>query len=335
MLARKARIDEQLKSGERTAMKIWVAAAALMALAPSAGIPKTAPVRCDRDCLKALADSYVAALVAHDPRKVPLAPNVVMVENSKRIQPGSGLWATASAAPTSFRITVPDAAAQQVGYLAVMQEDGKSVELALRLKIENGRITEAEHLVARGLTESGLKNLQKPRAAFSADVPEPYRDARGRLLHIGASYYDALDENNGSLAPFADDCARRENGMQTARNPVPDDPSASPFGIFGALGCAAQLDTQVMSYITRIDDRRVWIADEETGLAFGLSHFRHAMKEKQERIVGVPGVEIWKMDFQPFDLPAAHIFKIWGGKIHEIEAMGFVAGYESPTGWEK
>lgn len=36
----------------------------------------------------------------------------------------------------------------------------------------------------------------------------------------------------------------------------------------------------------------------------------------------------------PFDLPAVHIFKIWGGRIHEIEAFGFIAPYQSRTGWE-
>jgi hypothetical protein len=40
------------------------------------------------------------------------------------------------------------------------------------------------------------------------------------------------------------------------------------------------------------------------------------------------------LNIKPFDLPAAHIFKIQGGKIHEIEAMGFVAPYNSKTGWE-
>ena len=34
-----------------------------------------------------------------------------------------------------------------------------------------------------------------------------------------------------------------------------------------------------------------------------------------------------------FDLPAVHIFKIWGGQIHEIEALGFLAPYLSPSGW--
>jgi hypothetical protein len=40
------------------------------------------------------------------------------------------------------------------------------------------------------------------------------------------------------------------------------------------------------------------------------------------------------MDFKPFDLPAVHISKIWGGQIHEIEALGFLAPYNSGTGWE-
>ena len=33
-------------------------------------------------------------------------------------------------------------------------------------------------------------------------------------------------------------------------------------------------------------------------------------------------------------MTAAHIFKISGDTIHEIEAMGFMAPYNSPTGWE-
>ena len=41
------------------------------------------------------------------------------------------------------------------------------------------------------------------------------------------------------------------------------------------------------------------------------------------------------MPFEPFDLPAAHIFKVGAdGLVHEIEAVGFVAPLNSPTGWE-
>jgi hypothetical protein len=102
----------------------------------------------------------------------------------------------------------------------------------------------------------------------------------------------------------------------------------------GAMGCAAQLDTHVMSYIKRIEPRRVEIADVETGLVFGLSQFRHPMVEKSVKVVGVPGVDELPMNFNPFDLPAAHIYKVRGGKIHEIEAMGFMMPYNSKTGWE-
>ena len=154
------------------------------------------------------------------------------------------------------------------------------------------------------------------------------------MLSIGASYYDALDLNNGSLAPFADDCVRFENGGQSARKPVPAAPGNDSFAPFGALGCARQLDTQVMAYITRIDNRRVWIADEENGLVFGLSHFRHAMEKTEWPTYGVQGVPFRKIDYKPFDLPAVHIFKIWGGQIHEIEAIGFLAPYDSSTGWD-
>jgi len=136
-------------------------------------------------------------------------------------------------------------------------------------------------------------------------VLEAWRDSRGRLLSIGAAYYDALDLNNGSLAPFADDCVRFENGGQSARKPVPTGASEDSFAPFGALGCARQLDTQVMAYITRIDNRRVWIADEENGLVFGLSHFRHAMEKTEWPTYGVQGVPFRKIDYKPFDLPAA------------------------------
>jgi hypothetical protein len=286
---------------------------------------------CDRACLIRTVDSYLAAVVAHDPSRVAFAPDAGFVEQAVKAKIGEGLWKTASAVPTTFRIYVPDAVAQQVGFLGVMQESGRPVQIGLRLKLVDGKITEAEHLLARNLSERSLANLQTPRAAFSAVVPAAQRDSRDRMLSIGASYYEALVTSNGKAAPFAGDCVRRENGMQTTGNPAPATPG---FGTIGAMGCAAQLDTRAMSYIKRIEPRRVEIADPETGLVFGLSQFRHPMEEKKIKIVGVPGVETIDMNFNPFDLPAAHIFKVYGGHIHEIEAMGFMLPYNSPTGWE-
>jgi len=104
--------------------------------------------------------------------------------------------------------------------------------------------------------------------------------------------------------------------------------------ILGSLSCTAQLKTHSMDYITRIEPVRVMIADPEMGLVFGLSQFRQPMTQKTEKLVGVPGYTSQPMNFKAFDLPAAHIFKVYGGKIHQIEAMGFSEPYDSKTGWE-
>ena len=287
--------------------------------------------QCDRACLIRTTNVYLAALVAHDPSIVDFSSGVKFVENTVPMKPGEGLWKTASAIPTTFKIYVPDTVSEEIGFLGVMQENNRPIELGLRLKIRNGQITEAEHLIARDLRPMSLVNLVIPRPGLLAAVPPGQRLPRDQMLKIGASYYEALVTADANDAPFADDCVRRENGMQTTGNPPPAKPG---FGTLGAMGCERQLRTHTFDYIKRIEPRRVEIADPETGLVFGLSQFRQPMDEKVVKIVGVPGVDHVDMNFKAFDLPAAHIFKIRDGKMHEIEAMGFTMPYNSKTGWE-
>jgi hypothetical protein len=277
-------------------------------------------------------DAYLAALVAHDPSRVSIAPGAKFVENITAKKPGEGLWQTASAGPTTFKIYVPDPVSGQVGFIGVLKESDKPIQLALRLKVQGGVITEIEHLVARNLGDRNLGNLVTPRQPLLTVVQEAQRSSREQLLKIGASYYDALDNNDGKAAPFADDCVRHENGMQTSTNRQPS--GQGGMAALGVLGCSAQIDTGTFAYIDTIDHRRVEIADVETGLVFGLSHFQHSMKQKFVTIKGVPGVEKVDLNVDAFDFPAAHIFKVVGGKIHEIEALGFTAPYNSKTGWE-
>jgi hypothetical protein len=296
---------------------------------------------CDRTCLMALADKYIAALVAHNPRDVPLSGDVRIVENAKRIRQGEGLWKTASASPTAFRIVAPDPLSQQVGGMVILQSDGKPAQVGFRLKLADGMIIEAEHLIAMPRGGELPATLTKVRPAIPMEIPYEYADSRGRLIHIAKSYYDALDLNNGSLAPFASDCERRENGSRTAPSggPLsgPDIPGAAqrPIGLLGMVDCRSQIDMQTFEYISEIAGRRVEIADEKTGLAIGFSDFGHAMQKKQFRILNDPGRETVDRSYDPFDTLAMHIFKIWGGQIHEIEAIGVVAPYNSPSGWEQ
>ena len=87
-------------------------------------------------------------------------------------------------------------------------------------------------------------------------------------------------------------------------------------------------------YITDITDRRVFAVDEEKGLVFAFSIFRHTGEPEVYEIKGVPGVTERKNEWGAFDLPAAHIYKIRSGKIYEIEAIGYMAEDGITTGWE-
>jgi hypothetical protein len=346
-------------------MTVMLIAGGVVALAQSGrggGIP------CDRACLLGIADAYVAALVAHNPSKAPMA-NVKFTEQAQQQPLGEGLWKTAVSASTTYKIAVADPVAGQLGVFVMMKADvgpppqspnrGNAppappqkgpydIQLAVRLKVQNKLITEAEHIYAHITQPSQLANLQMPRPAFAATVPPAERSPRNIMLLIANSYYDAIVQSDGDATPFADDCGRRENGMHTAGVGAPPPPAAASLGApsggaapvgpggFRIQGCREQLTSRAMSYINSIDLRRVWIADEEKGLVFGMTMFRHPMTDKFVMILNPDGSTTERpMNFNPFDLAAAHIFKISGSKIHEIEAMGFTLPFNSKNGWSQ
>src|SRR5665213_713710 len=148
--------------------------------------PAAPQVACDRQCLIDATDAYVAALVAHDPTKAPLANNISFVENVKKMQPGEGLWKSIVKGPGTFAIHVPDPINETAGYLAMVTYMGppqapqgaspkqrealakkppveQPAIIAIRLKFDDkGKITEAEHLVS-AVRAAQMVNLQTPR----------------------------------------------------------------------------------------------------------------------------------------------------------------------------
>jgi hypothetical protein len=293
---------------------------------------------CDRECLIALADTYAEALVDDAPGAVRWAQSAVVMENLAPIEAGAGAFDTITGGPTEYAIHVADPVSQQVGLLAMMSEGETPVMVGIRLQLDDsGAVSEAEHMIARDLTPVQLANLQAPRPALLREVPAPYLDSRERMLWLGRSYYDALDNNNARHSNMADDCERQENGYQTAGNSmVRENPNGNGqndaiFNYLGGLGCAAQMDTGMWSYIDTIENRRVQIADPVTGLVWGMSHLHHDMAEPETPLYGVPWANKREWSgFEPFDMPAIHIYKVWGGAIHEIEALGIVTPYQSP-----
>jgi hypothetical protein len=307
---------------------------------------------CDRQCLVTIMQKYLGALVKHDPKAVPFADEVKFTENTATIPVGDGLWVTASGGPTEFQIYAADPVTQQVAALVVMKENSnKDVLLGVRLALRRGKIAEAEHHAVRDNLAGGLPNLQKPRPGLVEDLAPADRTPRDQMVDIGLSYYDSLTGEDGTLAPFAPECERRENGgisvggkrvpkpeaQKTAPAQPPGDPEMAKLSMAVAAApntCEGQISAGVFAYITEIRNRRLLVVDEQKGLAVGFSNFYHDSKLKTMKLKGIPGVDSVPAYQGVFNMPAMHLFKIKKGKIYDIEATGLVLPYGTKTGWE-
>ena len=316
--------------------------AAQVQAASGSGPP--APIHCPRACMIGVMDQYLDALVRHDPSGLPLSRGVRFTENTEEIRLGEGLWVSASKGPGDFKVYAVDPASSQAVFYGLMEEHGRPIQVVVRLKLVNGRVTEIEHVINRGaLSPAAMANLQAPRAALLSDVPAPERTPRDQMINAADDYFEAIEHNDGSRAPFAPDCDRRENGSKTTNNnpPVPwPVPLGSPeanrgMSLIGAMGCADQLNTGVMAFITRLWPRRIDVVDEEKGLVITFVMFNHRGGFRDLPIKGVPGVTSLPLGGASSTMQMAELFKIRGGQIHEVEAIGFALPYGAKSGWEQ
>jgi hypothetical protein len=326
----------------------YLVAAAATAVLTFGGSSHSAPIGggvappCDRACMTGIVDRYLAALVRHDPAGLPLNRDVKFTENAARLKVGGeGLWVGASELPTGFRIYAIDVGAGQVGFYGVMKERDRPLIIALRLKVVNGQITEIEHVLARNLRADAVQNLANPRPEFITTLPVANRLPRQQMINIADSYFEAIEHANGKLAPFADDCVRRENGGQTTHNakplpwPVPlgSKQADDAMAYIGTLSCSDQFDTHVMDFITRLWPRRHEIVDEEIGIVFSFPMFQHRGGSGTIKIYNVPGTDSLPLGGSASNLQAGEIFKIDHGRIIAIEAMGTSLPYGTKSGW--
>ncbi len=173
-----------------------------------------------------------------------------------------------------------------------IEEKKKPTIASIRLKVENGKITEIDHLVIHSNGNALNTNMSKVRPALIERLPKLERVPRDQMQKIANSYYEAIIHNNGKVAPFADECQRRENGGISAndQSQTPEEAAKDDFSVFRKMTCRDQLSTGVMSYIKDINNRRIFAVDEEMGLVFAYSIFRHDGTPKVMKIVGVPGI---------------------------------------------
>ena len=306
---------------------IGIAAALLLAT----GVARAAEP-CDRACLEGMLEDYLKALKAHDPSRLPLASDVRFTENNVPLEVGDGLWNTIDEVG-SYRLPFIEPEAGQAGMFGVVVEHGHGAHLMLRLKVVGRKITEIETIVLRPAQNNGFgrPDDMKPRPQFYEDVPEAERLTRIQLASMGNAYFETLQQNNGTVyAQFGDDCHRIESGIATTNNPALN-PTGRPDPGIKKLGCEAQFRTGYFRFVTHIRDRRFLIVDRQKGLVYAAAFFDHAGNIRSETLtdgrVVDPGYDT------PWTWQIGEVFKIRGGKLHQIEALVMHAPYASQDVW--
>jgi len=285
--------------------------------------PGLASDTCGRLCLQDFVDHYLAALVAHDPSRLPLAQGVRFTENGQELRLGDGLWGTASA-PGKYKLYVLDPEDGQAGFFGTVSESGSPVLMALRLKIQYGMITEVETIVVRGggtanFPPAGktMEEKGEPRAQFLRAVPERRQLSRAELVSVANSYFTGLGGNTGhNTAPFAPTCNRLENGIQTTNNPTLR-PDSHPNIV--AMSCEDQQKSGFYAFVTQIRNRRFPVVDRERGLVLSFAFFEHAGRLAEVHLTN--GQTVPAPFRSPLTLQIAELFQIDRGRIDQIEAV--------------
>jgi hypothetical protein len=302
----------------------------LLALALSAAsVRAMAAPGCDRECLTGIMSSYVAAMLAHDASHLPVTPDVKYTENLVPLRFGhEGLWATVDGR-RDFNIYAVDPARGDIAWIGILRENGKAVMTAVRLKIDSQRIVEAEVVVGRSAL-TAAETVPGPRPDFALGVPPDERSPREELIRIADSNWDAMEQGNGDLAPYAKDCERYDNGRQTTSAPSPGpaaargseaEPAKSAENDIGALGCYGQMNSGRFRNGSKVLPRRIWAVDREHGLVVGLFTPNVPGNVRNITLRNGQTVTVGPDELIPFTIVQVEAFRIVHGEISRVEVV--------------
>jgi hypothetical protein len=311
-------------------------AAAIMAghFSPAVSATGPIPIDCNRACLEGLVDQYLAAVVAHDPKRLPLAADVKYTENDQVMDVGDGFWGTATAVG-GYKHCFSDPVTEQIGCMVTMHEGEHGLIMGMRLRVQLGRITEIETTYYRqgGGGPSNIAGLDtsQPEPLWFDTIPAARRVSRQQLVATANMYFAGLENNDGKgVYPFSDDCDRMENGIHTTNNPTLS-PTA-PFNAF-ALGCKAQFESGYYAIVTRIHHRRFPIVDEERGIVWAYVIFDQNGTVQTIKLTNGNTVSMKNFN-RPSSLEVTEAFKIENGKLRRIEMVGSGLPYHLNPAWE-
>jgi hypothetical protein len=323
----------------------------LLAQPPRPGPPgngkEKGPEPCERACLEGFVNQYLDALVAHNIFGLPLASHVKFTENAQVLDLGDGLW-NVTTGVGKYKLIVSDPQSQQVAFLGTVLANERPTTLALRLKLENRKISEIETLVtvsnppggpggpggAKGAPKgpppapagaTALDAMGAPDAVFT--TAEMEKRTRDQLIAAANAYYDAMERGGSDAVAFDPQCNRVENGVQVTNNSL----SASAGKIDPrAMSCAEQIASRVFANYQVVYPRRTPVVDEERQLVFGMFMYQQPGDMLE---VSVPGKSVYRFaeaQSQPGFVQAAQVFKFTAGKIRRMEALTTSLLYGTP-----
>ena len=268
-----------------------ILAAVVLALSGMRGV--SAQSNCDRACLRATLDQYLAAVIKHDPKAAPLVVGFRQTENAINVPLGNGVWKTVTGLGKMQRRYL-DEASGQAGYYGLIEEGGTVALATVRLRVVNRKLTEAEWYLVRE-NDPGLNGARQPGRPpanlFNPDylianppidrvVPKAQRLSRDELVAVVNSYFDAITSHDGSVALTHPGCARAENGSPApAGKFLPPAPRAAAPGAPAppappanapSNDCVSGLANFNLSMVVA---RRIPLVDEEAQMVLGMAVF--------------------------------------------------------------
>lgn len=285
---------------------------AMLTNTAAAGNSKSAT--CGRECLRGFITQYLQALVAHKPADLPLADNVRFTEDTVEMKLGeSPLWKNASGL-RPYRLDILDTRQGVAAAQAVVEEAGAPVMLMLRLRISDRKISEVETQITRSQAEGlvfNIDGLKAPRAAMLRTPGKSERLSREEAIRIAESYDAGLKAGSFVTVdtPFAAGAYRFENGQLMA----------GPGCTF--LKDCTDIKTQKINAVPTVVGR-VAAVDEHLGIVLVRIDFGDTPRARTSG----KSLVSWEL------------FKVYGGKIHAVEAflklvpLGTSSGWDSPGG---
>jgi hypothetical protein len=304
------------------------------------GAQVDAHAACDRDCLVGIASQYAAALVAHAPQNLPVAPGVKFTENLVPLKFGEqGLWKTVSGR-REFNIYAADVGAGNVVWIGIVKENDKPVMMTARLKVVGRRITELETLVGRSALSAADK-VAGPRPDFARVEPQAQRLDRQRLVAIADSNWDAMERGDGHAAPYAQDCERYDNGEQTSKGSSPAPGAPDSGGSLEDRSCFGQMNSGRFNNGNKVWPRRIWAVDPEYGLVVGLFTPNVPGNVREIKLRGGKVLAADASELLPFTIQQVEMFKIVRGRISKVEVVlgprvpyGMRSPFDMKTLWD-